>query len=123
MKRIGLIIIAIIVMLGATLSITCGGCSKEKYSAMVEQTSESKAIKYKNDIYQVIPSDMIEEHKEYVDILEGLKLGYKVDVNDLGVKIKNLEEGASLYMTKYQDDRVFIVKDNNAEYEYAFKLQ
>ncbi len=123
MKKIGLIIIVIMAIVGTLLGITCGGCSKEKDSVMVEITSESKAIKYKNDIYQVIPSDMIEEQKEYADILDGLKLGYKVDVNDLGVKIKNLEEGASLYMTKYQDDRVFIVKDNNAGYEYAFKLQ
>ena len=123
MKKISLVIIVCMVMMGTLLGITCGGHSKEKYSMVNEITRDSKVIKYKNEIYQVIPSDMIEEHKEYVDILDGLKLGYKVDIDDLGVKIKDLEEGASLYTTKYQDDRVFIVKDNNAEYVYAFKLQ
>ena len=110
-------------MVGVILTISCGGFSKEKVDTVEYITSDSKVVKYKDDLYQIIPSDMIEEHGECADILDGLKLEHKPSIDDVGTKIKDLEEGGSLYMTKYQDNRVFIVKDYNDEYVYAFKLQ
>lgn len=122
MKKIGLICIVVIAMVGIIFTISCGGYGKDNVDTVEYVTSDSKVVKYKNNLYQIIPSDMIGEHKECADILDGLKLEYKPSIDDVGIKIKDLEEGGSLYMTKYQDNRVFVVKDYNDEYVYAFKI-
>ena len=74
MKKTGLIIVLVISLIGVVFGITYWGINKDKKFMDNQIVSNSKVIRYNRCDYQVVPYDLIEENKEYVDILEGLKL-------------------------------------------------